>query len=152
MIGLDDCGIDIECQMAGMPPHYLAFVDQLRPVYRIPSSREEAKESIDIAIEILNENPQMWMNWFNGSACRFDYLAPLFFRAWERGKALDVYWYWPNMWHRDCEDIWSMPEFPPLVEEAGFVEYWREVGWPEACQPDGESFACGNNIAKTSIE
>lgn len=145
-LSIEDCGIDIECQMAEMPPHYLAFVDQLRPVYRTPSNSEEAQQSVNAAMDIFEANPEMWANWFNHSACKSDHLKPLFFEVWERSNALDVYWYWPNAWSADCMDVWSMPKFPPLVEEAGLVEYWREVGWPDACQPQGESFACGSNI------
>ena len=55
-------------------------------------------------------------------------------------------WWWPNGWQDDCIHVWSDPRFPAYVEEAGFVEYWHEVGWPKACRPQGESFACGRNI------
>ena len=43
--------------------------------------------------------------------------------------------------------VWSDPRFTDYVEEAGFVAYWREVGWPGFCQPRDEGFACGRNIA-----
>jgi hypothetical protein len=41
-----------------------------------------------------------------------------------------------------------LAEVPDLTnwfnhEEAGLVECWREVGWPEACRPEGDSFTCG---------
>ena len=41
------------------------------------------------------------------------------------------------------EQLAGLPHFPALMERAGFVEYWREVGWPPACRPDGDSYVCG---------
>jgi hypothetical protein len=32
--------------------------------------------------------------------------------------------------------------FRQLVEDIGLVDYWRKSGWPEVCQPAGESFTC----------
>lgn len=89
----------------------------------------------------------MWANLFNASACQFERLEPLFFEIWEKGKDV-VYWHWPNVWKKECIGVWSGPEFPSFVEEAGLVEYWREVGWPTMCQPVGDSFACGRNIGE----
>ncbi|MCH7829488.1 MAG: hypothetical protein IIB75_02870 [Proteobacteria bacterium] len=75
----------------------------------------------------------------------------MFFGAWDRSQASGAYWYWPNVWG-DCEIVWSSERFPAFVEAVGLVEYWREVGWPEACQPQGESFACGRNISQQDDE
>ena len=79
-----------------------------------------------------------------------EHLIPLFFYTWESHHKTGAYWYWPNVWQNnlqgDCSRIWSDDRFSVLVEEAGLVEYWREVGWPQACQPQGEGFACGHNI------
>ena len=38
------------------------------------------------------------------------------------------------------------------MEEVGLVAYWREIGWPEACQPVGDSLACGNNVVQIKAE
>jgi len=145
---LDECGEDVECLMSFLPPHYQQFADLLRPVYRIPTTREEAEESIRLAMELFEASPENWTNWFNDSACRYDHLQPLFFELWERSQEISAYWYWPNVWKAGCVEVWSMPEFPSFVEETGLVEYWREVGWPEACQPREERFACGRNITQ----
>jgi hypothetical protein len=34
------------------------------------------------------------------------------------------------------------PRFAELVTEHGLVDYWREHGWPDACQPAGDSVIC----------
>ena len=34
------------------------------------------------------------------------------------------------------------PQFAELVTEHGLVDYWREHGWPDACQPVGDSVIC----------
>jgi adenylate cyclase len=34
------------------------------------------------------------------------------------------------------------PRFADLVTELGLVDYWREYGWPDACQPEGDSVIC----------
>jgi hypothetical protein len=45
-----------------------------------------------------------------------------------------------------CGNVWESEAFPALVEEVGLVEYWRAKGWPDACQPVGESFECSDSI------
>jgi hypothetical protein len=67
----------------------------------------------------------------------------LFFKVAEFSEENDWFWYWPNVWSAHCVNVWASPEFPAFVEDAGLVEYWREVGWPHACRPEGESFTCG---------
>lgn len=32
--------------------------------------------------------------------------------------------------------------FRQLLRDSGIVEYWRQHGWPEVCQPQGDSFTC----------
>jgi hypothetical protein len=53
--------------------------------------------------------------------------------------------YWPNAWVDACIDVWSDPRFMDYVEDADFVDCWREVASPEFCQPEGGS--CGRNLA-----
>ena len=99
---------------------------------------------------VYERNPADTVNTLNTISCKVDHLAPLFFEAWEAFKrdveTTRMNWWWPNAWVDDCIDVWSDPRFADYVEEAGFVEYWRKVGWPAACQPQGEGFACGRNI------
>ena len=78
-----------------------------------------------------------------GASCRVDHLAPLFFALWEQNKEVGGYWHWPNVWGPRCDDVWAAPEFEAFVEEAGLVDYWREVGWPAMCRPAGGGVDCG---------
>ncbi|MCH8101507.1 MAG: hypothetical protein IIB74_13880 [Proteobacteria bacterium] len=34
------------------------------------------------------------------------------------------------------------PRFTDLMTELGLVDYWREHGWPDTCQPAGDSVIC----------
>jgi hypothetical protein len=48
-----------------------------------------------------------------------------------------------SLWHPQFADMRKLPGFKDLVLEMGFVDYWREYGWGEFCQPVGEDdFAC----------
>jgi hypothetical protein len=96
-------------------------------------------------MRILEQIPDL-TNWFNATACTFPHLTPLFFEVAAFSEENETYWYWPNVWNPDCGDIWAAPEFPAFVDKSELVEYWREVGWPEACRPEGESFACGTEL------
>ena len=139
------CREDVDCALANLPGPFVPFADELRIVYREPTNDAEAQESIDQAMALFNANPHMWTNWMNNAACRSKHLAPLFFMVWEGSKTHESYWHWPNVWTGGCDGVWSAPEFPLLVEEVGLVDYWREVGWPDVCQPKGEGVACGRD-------
>ena len=95
---------------------------------------------------IYAEIPDL-VNWFNVSACQNDHLTPLFFELWERNKELQAYWYWPNVWHKSCGNVWAAPEFEAFVTEVGLDEYWHEVGWPAMCRPDGDGVECDDPAA-----
>ncbi|TDJ31377.1 MAG: hypothetical protein E2O56_07190 [Gammaproteobacteria bacterium] len=34
------------------------------------------------------------------------------------------------------------PDYPAFTERFGLVEFWREHGWPDYCEPVGDSFEC----------
>ena len=34
------------------------------------------------------------------------------------------------------------PRFPALVRDAGLLDYWRAVGWPDLCRPLGDGVEC----------
>lgn len=137
---------DMECVLDNLHEVHKPYTDQLRVVYRTPDTDAEAEESIAVGVRIFTEDPHIFTNWLNVSACEWNHLTPLFFEVWEGSRELGSYWFWPNVWIDECDDVWTDARFPAFVEETGLVEYWREVGWLEACQPQGESFACGRNI------
>ena len=88
------------------------------------------------------------VNLFNGTACDYEHLTPLFFEVWEATTELweendsfgDPYWYWPNVWNTACTRVWADPKFPAYAEEVDYVEYWQEVGFPPgfSMTEDGE--------------
>ena len=137
---------DAECVLDNLHSVHAPYKDQLRLVYREPATEAEATESIDEAMRLFDANPIIFTNWLNASACEWNHLTPLFFEIWRGSQERRSYWFWPNVWLDDCVNVWSDPRFPAFVEETGLVEYWREAGWPTACQPRGDGFACGRNI------
>ena len=137
---------NVECILENLHDVHKPYKDQLRTVYRVPASGADASESVEVALRLFETNPYIFTNWLNASACEWAHLTPLFFEIWRRTRERGAYWHWPNVWIEACIDVWSEPHFSALVEEEGLVEYWREVDWPNACQPQGESFACGRNI------
>jgi TolB-like protein/Tfp pilus assembly protein PilF len=46
------------------------------------------------------------------------------------------------IWQPELAAFRQDPRFAELVTELGLVDYWREHGWPDACQPAGESLIC----------
>ncbi len=154
LIPLDACDRqDLDCIVAALPGvfpppfDYMLFEgweEFFRQFYRTPANESEAAAAIDMALTKVREQGD-FLNWFNGSACNYDHLTPLFFELIDYVKAENRYrqWFWANSWGADCGNVWADPRFRDYVEEFGFVEYWREVGWPEACRPEDDSFTCG---------
>ena len=147
---IDACKGNFQCVFdAGvMPPMMSNLLEPMRIIQREPANDEEAKQSIEAALALHIANPHMVTNMLNVMPCDYEHLTPLFFELWEQNEAMGEqrgFWFWPNVWLPRCGAVWSDERFPAFVEEQGFVEYWREVGWPEACQPQGESFTCGSN-------
>jgi hypothetical protein len=50
-------------------------------------------------------------------------------------------YYFP-FFFQEAASLRQHPRFRRLVEEEGLLEYWRNVGWPDYCEPDGDSFRC----------
>lgn len=138
----EKCSKDLECMLATLPPPFRPLQEKLRQIYTPPADEAGARKAVELALGIFTEYSDMTINWFNVSACQHDHLTPLFFDLWERNKEIHAYWFWPNVWHATCGNVWAAPEFEAFVEEVGLDEYWREVGWPEMCRPEGDSFEC----------
>ncbi|MCH7510681.1 MAG: tetratricopeptide repeat protein [Proteobacteria bacterium] len=46
------------------------------------------------------------------------------------------------IWQPDMAVFRQDPRFAGLMADTGLVDYWRENGWPDACQPAGDSLIC----------
>jgi len=46
------------------------------------------------------------------------------------------------IWPDDMTTFRQDPRFADIVTELGLLDYWRENGWPDACQPEGDSLIC----------
>jgi TolB-like protein/Tfp pilus assembly protein PilF len=49
---------------------------------------------------------------------------------------------WWTFWQPEMALFRADPRFAGLVTEAGLLDYWREHGWPDDCQPAGNSVSC----------
>lgn len=47
-----------------------------------------------------------------------------------------------HFWRSDMAPFRQDPRFAALVTGLGMVDYWREYGWPDVCQPAGDSVIC----------
>ncbi len=132
------CEKELECMLENLPPPFQPYKEQFRLIHTVPENEEQLDASLRAGRELLKEQP--WMNnWFNVAACKTEHLVPLFFDAYQA----EAYWYWPNVWRGDCGRVHRLKEFRGLVEEAGLVEYWRQIGWADTCRSLGEDdFVC----------
>ena len=57
--------------------------------------------------------------------------------------ALDDVWtslFW--LWLPIFDETRQLESFRTLLKESGIVELWQQKGWPEVCQPSGDTFVC----------
>lgn len=142
---MSECDFEIDCVLDEMPPPMQSIRAELKQIMTSPETLKDLEASLQLAIDILNEKPWM-VNLFNGVSCWYDHLTPLFFSTWEYAKKSDAFWFWPNTWAKSCGNIWGSEAFPAFAEDVGLVDYWQAKGWPDACQPTGESFECSEAI------
>jgi TolB-like protein/tetratricopeptide (TPR) repeat protein len=51
--------------------------------------------------------------------------------------------YYAYLWHSSYASVRKTERFKSLARKVGFVEYWRERGWPDLCRPMGaDDFVC----------
>ena len=49
---------------------------------------------------------------------------------------------WWAFWQSEMAPFREDPRFARFVTEAGLLDYWREHGWPDLCQPAGDGVIC----------
>jgi hypothetical protein len=50
----------------------------------------------------------------------------------------------PYLWRPVFSPVRRHEDFKVLARDFGFVDYWREYGWPDSCRPLGnDDFECG---------
>jgi hypothetical protein len=47
-----------------------------------------------------------------------------------------------HFWRTDMAPFLQNPRFAALVTAPGMTDYWRKSGWPDVCQPAGDSVIC----------
>jgi TolB-like protein len=76
----------------------------------------------------------LWAAFFGDDELALELLAA----ALERSR-INIYYVWMPLLERARQ----RPAFNALLRDLGLVDYWREYGWPEICQPtQGDDFAC----------
>ena len=121
-------------RMLGLAPYWLdAFLMALEDPELLPA----AVAAVEKAAE-------------NGDVPRL-HLYPLWTYLQQDDRALDVafglYKDRPNfntefLFSRESAVLRANPRFEQLIRTIGLSQYWEEFGWPDTCQPAGESFVC----------
>ncbi len=59
-------------------------------------------------------------------------------------RAIDEYdqFIFRDIWAPRLKSIRQDPRFVKLVTDAGLLDYWRTNGWPDKCEPAGDTFTC----------
>jgi tetratricopeptide (TPR) repeat protein len=79
-------------------------------------------------------NFALWAAFFGDDELALDLLTA----ALEQSRT-NTYYVWMPLFERARQ----RPAFKALLRDLGLVDYWREYGWPEICQPtQGDDFAC----------
>ena len=59
------------------------------------------------------------------------------------------YWVYQDVGNAGARSLLADPRIRALLQDYGFVAYWREKGWPAQCRPVGtEDFECGSQVPK----
>ena len=64
--------------------------------------------------------------------------------AWEEGAFAGYTGAWSPLFDKSekSSKLRSHPRFVELLKKTGLPTYWRKYGWPNGCEPDGDSFKC----------
>ena len=116
-----------------------AFVEAFRLF--IEAKVDAAKTPLYFEFLVENESilPPNYVPWGHAAFDRIDDAYRLLERA---PDSMNVY-SWVFFWSSPYLAAFRQdPRFAELVTEHGLVDYWREHGWPDACQQAGDSVIC----------
>jgi tetratricopeptide (TPR) repeat protein len=57
----------------------------------------------------------------------------------DRGGGMYAFW---RIWEPQFTHLRNHPRFREIAARVGFVDYWRQFGWPDQCRPEQDSFVC----------
>jgi TolB-like protein/tetratricopeptide (TPR) repeat protein len=57
----------------------------------------------------------------------------------ERGDGMFAFW---RMWEPQFAHLRNHSRFLEIAKRVGFLDYWRQVAWPDLCQPENGGFVC----------
>ena len=118
------------------------FMESVGPrvLFNARSDRNARRQVLDAAAEIVlavpNETMRIGIELSN---------LDLAFKAIEIGLEQQTYLHTSIWWGNDPATALFRqdPRFARLVEKLGYVDYWKEFGWPDGkCSPLGNAFVC----------
>jgi len=108
----------------------------------IEAEIDPAKRPLFLEVHAESEAPDLVLIPFTGNVSfdRVDEAYRLATLALDQDDSLGNFlWY---IWGTNISPFRQDPRFAALVTELGMVDYWREYGWPDVCQPAGDSVIC----------
>jgi len=107
-------------------------------------------ETVDAAVRLLRGAPATASS--AQDLPRLEGLHFVYLHVGASGRALDFYegnveggYGLPatELWHASYAPVRKTERFKSFARKAGFVDYWRERGWPDLCRPVGtDDFVC----------
>ena len=118
------------------------FIETVGPrvLFSAKSDMNARKQVLDAAAAIILKVPNEAVH----IGIEFSDLD-LAFEAIEVGLEQQIYLRTSTWWENDPQArlLRQDPRFAQLVEKLGYVDYWKEFGWPDGmCTPFGSAFVC----------
>ena len=119
------------------------FDDQLKPaVLKLFVEAKIDSAKIPLFLDTLAENETMlFVGVLLASYTDFGRIDDAYRVANMARDSAGAYSWW-ELWRDDMAMFRQDPRFAELVTKLGLVDYWHENGWPDACQPAGDSLIC----------
>ena len=105
-------------------------------------SDQDRLDALDILKDYLATEGSSHDNLASSFLLRFHEYDRAFAMFESTDTAFSVIFY-GNLWGQPGKEARQHPAFKAYAQNTGLVEYWRTHGWPDMCQPAGDSFECG---------